>query len=723
LRGASSNVDQLGNKLSKSGGILGNVAGVAAGAAAVGLAAVAAAAVAVGAGMAAAVTTAADFEQQMSAIKAVSGATGEEFSALRDLALQLGKDTAFSASEAAAGIEELVKGGVSIKDILGGAATASLTLAAAGGVKLAEAANIAAVAINAFGLKGGDMAHVADIIAGAANASTISVNDFRLSLSQAAASAALNGISFEDTATAIALLGKQGVIASDAGTSLKQFFAGLTPNSKPAITAMKKLGIITEDGKNQFFDAAGNMKDLASISGILQRATANLTKEQRAQALETIFGSDAIRAAAILASAGAGGFKDLAAEMTKTKAADVAATRLDNLKGSLEQLRGSWETLLIIAGDKFLPIIRKIVDGLTSFINKMIDSGQAAAFFSTAADALDTFIGALTGNWAGDAASGINPIVLAFGQLGQFIRNQIVPAVMALANVFKLAFSGDTQGAISAFFGLIGGQQTRLVTTLLAWGQAFVNWISPFIPPLLAKLKTLVDAIVAWIAKEGPPFVERFITDWAPSFVSWLSDLGVKALPHLTAFLDSVKAWVKENGAPMLEAFIAEWGPQFVDWLVDAGKKIIPALFKFQFAIAKWVTEEGIPGLIQIGLDLGGALISGILQALSTLDAQMREALKQATGGILGGGQNPFAPTVPGVNPALPMPPTTERPPVTAPTVDAATQAQMIALKTELLGVTEAIRAHKLNVIALNQTMAQTAPAFKNAASQLIGPY
>src|SRR5690348_4524975 len=130
-----------------------------------------------------AISSASDFDATMSGVGAVSGASAQQMGQLHDLALQLGKDTVYSASEAGQGIEELLKGGVSIQDVMGGAAQATLNLAAAGGVSLPDAAEIAADALNDFNLNGKDMAHVSDMIAGAANASAIDVGDFKFSLS------------------------------------------------------------------------------------------------------------------------------------------------------------------------------------------------------------------------------------------------------------------------------------------------------------------------------------------------------------------------------------------------------------------------------------------------------------------------------------------------------------------------------------------------------------
>jgi TP901 family phage tail tape measure protein len=317
-----------------------------------------------------------DFERTMSVVKAASGATGEQFKSLTNLALQLGKDTSLSASQAAAGIEELVKGGVSLADIMGGAAAASLNLAAAGGVSLAEASEIAANAMSQFGLKGSDMAKVSDLVAGAANASSLSVGEFRQSLSQVGAVANAAGQSFEETATAIAVMGAAGIKGSDAGTSLKTLLLSLQPATDKATAAFRELGIITAEGANRFFDASGRVKDLSEISGVLQQATAGLTEQQKLQRLETIFGSDAMRAAVVLAKSGSEGFAEMAGAMGKVTAEAVALQRLDNVAGDLEQLKGSAETAGIVLATTLAPAFRTVLQRATEFTNRFTQEAQ-----------------------------------------------------------------------------------------------------------------------------------------------------------------------------------------------------------------------------------------------------------------------------------------------------------------------------------------------------------
>jgi TP901 family phage tail tape measure protein len=324
---------------------------------------------------------AANFEQRLSAIKAVSGATEGQMGKLSDKALQLGKDTQFSAGESAQAMEELIKAGLSVGDVLNGAADATVNLAAAGEVSMPEAATIASNAMNQFGLSAKDMVGVADQIAGAANASAIDVSDFGQSLAQVGAVANLAGVDFKDTATAIAIMGNAGIKGSDAGTSLKSMLSRLQPTTKKQASLMKELGIVTKDGSNQFYDQAGNLKDLGKVSGVLQNSLKGMTKQQKQAALQTLFGSDAIRAAAVLSDKGAKGFDKMSAAMGKVKAADVAATKMDNFKGSIEQMKGSLETLGITMGSVLLPGLRKVVDALTEVINWVTNlrSGQQKA--------------------------------------------------------------------------------------------------------------------------------------------------------------------------------------------------------------------------------------------------------------------------------------------------------------------------------------------------------
>jgi TP901 family phage tail tape measure protein len=348
---ANNKMEQLGQAMADAGQQIGMAFGAISGA--------------IGAGLTKAVKKAADFEQGLSNIKAVSGATSEEMSKLKELALQVGQDTKYGATEAAQGIEELIKAGVSMEDIVNGGLTGALNLATAGNLELAEAAEIASTALNAFKNDGLNVTKAADILAGAANASATSVQELKFGLSAVASVASGVGMSFEDTNAALAVFAQNGLKGSDAGTSLKTMLMNLQPKTKEQIALFKQLGITTADGVNQFVTADGKFKDLASISEILKKSMGGLSDAQRLQAMETMFGSDAIRAANILFKEGEAGVNQMKAAMAKVTAEEVALEMMNNLNGAIEQLKGAFDTFMISIGDSLMPAVKSLVKGLS----------------------------------------------------------------------------------------------------------------------------------------------------------------------------------------------------------------------------------------------------------------------------------------------------------------------------------------------------------------------
>lgn len=281
----------------------------------------------------------------------------------------MGAKTAFSANEAADGIAELEKAGVSTADIMNGGLSGALNLATAGEVSVADAAEIASTAMNAFKNDNLTVTDAANQMAGAANASATDVHELQYGLSAVSAVASGVGLSFNDTTNALAVFAQNGLKGSDAGTSLKTMLQNLSPSTKSATAEMEKLGIITKDGSNKFFDAKGNIKSMSSVAEILKSSLGGLTKQQQQVALKTMFGTDAVRAGTIAAKEGAKGFDSMQKSISKVSAADVAKEKLNNLKGALEELKGSLETAGISIGSKFLPSLTGLVKGITNIVN------------------------------------------------------------------------------------------------------------------------------------------------------------------------------------------------------------------------------------------------------------------------------------------------------------------------------------------------------------------
>jgi len=509
---------------------------------------IAASGVAIAAGLGLAINSAANFEERMSGIAAVSGATGKELDKLRDKALQLGADTKFSATEAAGAIEELVKAGIPVADVLNGAADAAVNLAAAGEVDLATAATIAANALNAFNLSGQDMEHVADLIAGAANASAIDVNEFGQSLQQAGATANLVGLSFDDLAVAIAAMGNAGIKGSDAGTSLKTFLANLQPVTEKQIALFKDLGLLTDDMGNAFFDAQGKIKPMRDIAQTLADALAGQTDQQKALTLETLFGSDAIRAAAVIANEGAAGFDELAASMGKVSAEDVAETRMDNLRGSIEQLKGSLETLAIRFGTPLLAAIRGVVDFITKLANK----------FAELDPNLQKVIGIIAAVVAALLIFG-GTILLLVGWLGT------VAAAVGLGIGALLTIIAVTGGVVIAIVALIAA-------IVLLWREN-------------ETFRNVVMGVWNWLKENIPKAIDAIVST-VQTLIGVFQDVVDKVAPIIGTLVDeimerwgSLRGWLESNVFPVFGAF-ADLVTGTVDTVTAVWKKIWP-IFEF----------------------------------------------------------------------------------------------------------------------------------------------
>ncbi|WP_353707602.1 phage tail tape measure protein [Cellulosimicrobium sp. ES-005] len=305
----------------------------------------------------------ADFDAAMSSVRAATMASASEMEALREAAIQAGADTAFSATEAAAAIENLSKAGVSTADILGGALTGSLDLAAAGELDVASAAEIAATAMTQFGLSGEDVTHIADLLAAGAGKAQGDVTDLAQALNQSGLVASQFGLSIEETTGTLSAFASAGLLGSDAGTSFKTMLLALANPSEKSAKTMRDLGIAA-------YDAQGNFVGITNLAGQLETALAPLPQAQRDAAMATIFGSDAIRSANVLYQQGADGIQGwVDAVNDQGYAAEQAAMRLDNLKGDLEGLSGSIETAFIKSGSGANDVLRGLVQGADSVVD------------------------------------------------------------------------------------------------------------------------------------------------------------------------------------------------------------------------------------------------------------------------------------------------------------------------------------------------------------------
>jgi TP901 family phage tail tape measure protein len=346
---------------------------------------------AVGVGLA--VSRFAEFDKAMSSVQAATLASTAEMDKLREAALQAGADTAFTAGEAAAGIEELAKAGVETTDVLNGGLTGALNLAAAGNVSVAEAAESAASAMTQFNLAGSDVPKVADLLAAAAGKAQGSVSDISAALGQAGLVASQMGLSLEETVGSLAAFASAGLTGSDAGTSFRAALLRLANPTDEAKEAMKELGI-------ESYNAAGQFVGIESLAGQLQTKLGGLTQAQRNQTLALVFGQDAIRVANVLYKQGAEGIAEWTEKVDDSGyAAEVAETRLDNLAGDIEKLGGAFDTALIKTGSAANDVLRGIVQTVEGSVDAFARAPQAVQTVTLVVGALASAIGLAGGGF------------------------------------------------------------------------------------------------------------------------------------------------------------------------------------------------------------------------------------------------------------------------------------------------------------------------------------
>lgn len=311
----------------------------------------------------AAIKMAADFDASMSTVQANTGASADEMAQLRQAAIDAGADTVYSATESADAINELGKAGLSTSDILSGGLSGALNLAASDGMAVGDAAELMATTLKQFNLTGAESTQVADALAAGAGKAVGSAHDLGLALNQAGMVSHSFGISMQETAGTLAAFAQSGMIGSDAGTSLKTMLISLANPSTKASNLMRELGI-------NAYDAQGKFIGLSGLAGVLKDKLSGLSQEQRNQALATIFGTDAIRAANVLYEQGSKGIDDWTDAVSESGfAAQQAAARNNNLKGDLENLSGSFESLMISLGEGGQGPLRSLVQMLDTLVD------------------------------------------------------------------------------------------------------------------------------------------------------------------------------------------------------------------------------------------------------------------------------------------------------------------------------------------------------------------
>jgi TP901 family phage tail tape measure protein len=427
------------------------------------------------------------YERSMNSFQAVTRASAEEMRRAAAVAEKLGADMtlpATSAADAANALTALAKSGLSASESMD-AAKGVLQLAAAATIDEARAAEIAGNALNVFGLAASESGRVADLLAGASAAASGEITDMASAMQQSGSSAAALGIPIEDLVTSIGLMAKNGILGSDAGTSLKTMMASLTPSTKEAAGAMKALGI-------DAFDAKGNFVGLEAVIAQAAPALAKMTVEQRAFAIEAAFGSDAQRAANIILGEGVQKFNDMASAVGQSgAAADLAAAKTKGLSGAWDGFISQLETAGLKVFQQVSPMLENVVRGLADMASGFSTLNPAVVKFGLAATAL---VGS-----AGPIAL-LASKLLTFGVAGA-VTVAVIAGAAAMAGAYATNFAQMTS-TVDSFAASFMRAMGQTKTETGAWGDLmtqtgiFVAQMVDIVLTGLSQIANLMGGIV-----------------------------------------------------------------------------------------------------------------------------------------------------------------------------------------------------------------------------------
>lgn len=428
-----------------------------------------------------------EFQAQMSRVQAIAGATGGELDKMKRQAIELGAKTAFSAKEAAQGMENLASAGFQVNEIMD-AMPGVLDLAAVSGGDVAASSEAMASSLRAFGLDASKAGHVADVFARAAADTNAETSDMAEAMKYVAPVAHSMGLSLEETAASIGIMADAGIKGSQAGTTLRGALSRIAKPTKAMVKSMDQLGV-------SFYDANGKMIPLKEQLAQLKTATAGLTQEEKNRHLVTLYGQNSLSGMLALLDAGPEKLDKMTNSLINSDGAakEMAETMQDNLASKIEQMGGAFESAAIIIQQILEPALKKIVAGITNLIEAFVN-------MSPTGQKMVVIFGAMV--------AALGPLLLIAGTvITTMVKLQM--AAQFLGPAF-LGTMGTIAGVIAIFFAL-----AAVIMIAYTKSEKFRNFVNSLGPAIKAGLGEVVGWLIPkmkelgeWLQKAGEKFRE-----------------------------------------------------------------------------------------------------------------------------------------------------------------------------------------------------------------------
>lgn len=596
---------------------------------------------------AAAVKTTADFDKSMSQVKAVSGATGDDFDALRNKAREMGATTKFSASDAADAMNYMAMAGWKTNDMLGGI-SGIMDLAAASGEDLATTSDIVTDALTAFGKSADDSGHLADVMAAASSNANTNVSMLGESFKYVAPLAGAMNYSMEDTSVALGLMANAGIKASQGGTSLRTVLTNMLNPTDEIAKAMDDLGISlqNEDGsmkslhdvmvdlRSGFGDLKISQEEFEEGIGKLDTALANgeITQEEYNAQVDdwinkTFSSEDALKAQTAAALAGKTGLSGLLAIVNASEedfdkltnavnnsegaAHDMAETMQDNLAGQIDIIKSGLQELAISFGDIMMPAIRNFAKFIQNLVDKMnnLDEGQKQMIMRIAL-----------------VVAAVGPLLMAIGGVisgvAGLIKNvsTISKAITQVKDGFALlkpAIAGISAPVLAVIAAI--GILVAAFVTLWNTNEEFRNKVTEIFNQVKESISNFITELTQRFEEIQPiisGFIEFFKNIWL-EFCNFIAPIFIDAFSILSQLLQTIFDTIIGVLDIFIGIFTGDW-----DRVWNGAKQIFVSIWNFLVSTFNTIVSRLasiVSSMVQSVTTFFGNLLSNIIRIIASI--------------------------------------------------------------------------------------------------------
>lgn len=559
----------------------------------------------------AAVKTGAEFDSAMSNVKAISGASQEEFDRLREKALEMAAGTKFSTKEAADALSYMGMAGWDAEQMISGL-PGIMNLAAASGADLATTSDIVTDALTALNMEASESAHFADILAAASANSNTNVELMGETFKYCAAMAGSLHYEAEDLAVAIGLMANAGIKGSMAGTSLNMMLTRLSTNVNGAEDACKSLGFA-------FYDETDAARPLIDVLNDMRKATADMTDKEKADFAQTVAGSSAKKGLLAILNASEEEYNKLSEaistctdeEIGFSAAAAMAEEQLNNLTGEITLMQGELSVLGVLISDELKSPLKDTVSFARELVSELTNAVQS---------------------------DGLNGLVSAVGDVFAKVVTKIAdatPQIIAIAAELIHSFceglknaDGIASAGADVILSLASGIASAGIDLVSVAGKLSLDIAQEFIgrlPEFLSIGTNLIGSLIQGATTAIPQIAQLGI-----KLFQALTDSITESLPGvipvaMNAILEFTRS-LRENFGLLVDAGLG--------MIVALAGALIDALPVFIETIPEIVTNicglinDNAPKLIIVGMELILQLAKGLIKAIPTLVKSIPEIIK-----------------------------------------------------------------------------------------------